>query len=398
MSGWVRWLGLWALCACMCAGTALAEGPRLVLWVAADKGYDGFQRVGDRFTALSGVQVRVERPEGAAEKFQQAVTAGRGPDIICLAHNNAGAWARAGLLAPLAINRATVQQLEPVALQAFTFDGRLWGYPLAIEAVGLIYNKALVREPPTTFDGVVALDRQLQQQHGGRVRALLWDYNSSYYTWPLLAGAGGTVFEGPGSAPATTRRPGVNHPGAVQAGEVIARLVRDGHMPNGVRYSEVEAQFARGQVAMVISGPWSWDNARRAGIDFGVAALPAVIPGKPSKPFVGVLGCMVSAVSPSKDIAREFLEFHLLKPDSLKTINADVPLGVPAHRGFAAELARDPAIATTLANARQGRVMPQAADLGRFFLAMNAALEAISSGRQAPRAALDQAAERMRGQ
>jgi maltose/maltodextrin transport system substrate-binding protein len=86
-----------------------------------------------------------------------------------------------------------------------------------------------------------------------------------------------------------------------------------------------------------------------------------------------------------------------MQVESLKTINADVPLGVPAHRGFAAELARDPAIATTLANARQGRLMPQAADLGRFFVAMDAALEAISSGRQPPREALDQAAERMRG-
>jgi maltose/maltodextrin transport system substrate-binding protein len=297
----------------------------------------------------------------------------------------------------VALSRATVDSLEPVALQAFRFDGRLWGYPLAIEAAGLIYNKALVREPPSTFDGVLALDRQLQQQHGGRVRALLWDYNSSYYTWPLMAGAGATVFDAPAGAPAATRRPGVNHPGAVQAGELIARWVRDGHMPSNARYSEMEAQFARGQVAMVISGPWSWDNARRVGIDFGVAAIPAVIPGKPSKPFVGVLGCMVSAVSPLKDIAREFLEHHLMQPEGLKTINADVPLGVPAHRGFAAELSRDPAIAATLANARQGRLLPQAADLGRFFVAMNAALEAISSGRQAPREALNQAAERMRG-
>ncbi len=377
--------------------TASAEGLRLVVWVAADKGYDGFQRVGDRFAKDSGVQVRVERPEGAPEKFQQMAAAGRGPDVICRAHNAAGAWARAGLLSPVALSRATVQSLEPIALQAFTFDGRLWGYPLAIEAVGLIYNKALVRKPPSTFDGVLALDRQLQQEHSGRVRALLWDYNSSYYTWPLLAGAGGSIFDATAGAPAATRRPGVNHPGAVQAGELIARLVREGHMPSNARYSEMEAQFARGKVAMAISGPWSWDNARRAGIDFGVAALPAVIPGKPSKPFVGVLGCMVSAVSPLKDIAREFLEFHLMQVESLKTINADVPLGVPAHRGFAAELARDPAIATTLANARQGRLMPQAADLGRFFVAMDAALEAISSGRQPPREALDQAAERMRG-
>jgi maltose-binding protein MalE len=83
-------------------------------------------------------------------------------------------------------------------------------------------------------------------------------------------------------------------------------------MPRGARYAEMEAQFARGKVAMMISGPWAWDNVRKVGIDFGVAPIPAVA-GQPAKPFVGVLGCMVSAPSKLKDVAREFLENHLLQ-------------------------------------------------------------------------------------
>lgn len=146
---------------------------------------------------------------------------------------------------------------------------------------------------------------------------------------------------------------------------------------------------------MMISGPFAWDNARRARIDFGVAPIPAVIPGQPSKPFVGVLGCMIAAPSQVKDIAREFIENHLMQVDSLRIINADVPLGVPANKKFYAELAADPAIRATMENARLGQAIPNIPEVGRFWTAMDAALEAITNGLQSPKDALDGAAARM---
>jgi maltose/maltodextrin transport system substrate-binding protein len=169
-------------------------------------------------------------------------------------------------------------------------------------------------------------------------------------------------------------------------------------MPKGARYAEMEAGFARGQVAMMISGPWSWENAKKAGIDFGVAPVPAVLPGQPSKTFVGVLGCMVSAPSKLKDIAREFIENHLLTVESLKIISADVPLGTPANKAYFQALSGDPRIVATMANAQRGEPIPNIPEMGRFFPAMDAALEAISNGRQAPEAALDGAAARMKSQ
>ena len=66
---------------------------------------------------------------------------------------------------------------------------------------------------------------------------------------------------------------------------MLDRLIKDGHMPRGVRYSEMESAFAQAaQVAMMINGPWAWDNARKVGIDIGVAPIPS-IGGKAGKPF-----------------------------------------------------------------------------------------------------------------
>ena len=284
---------------------ALAQTPpKLLIWINGDKGYNGLQKVGDAFTAESGVPVVVQHPEGAPDKFQAAAAAGKGPDIMCWAHDRVGEWARSGLLVPVHPPKRVRDAIDESAWRAFTYQGKVWGYPLAIEAVGLIVNRDLVPHIPATFDEVIALDKELSKR--GK-KAILWDYNKSFFSWPLLAGPGGVVFGRNAQGDLDPTQVGVNNAGAVAGANMLAKLIDTGVMPRGARYAEMEAGFARGEVAMMISGPWSWDNARKAGIRFTVAPVPAVVPGQPSKPFVGVLGCMVTAPSKVKDIAREFL-------------------------------------------------------------------------------------------
>ena len=67
----------------------------------------------------------------------------------------------------------------------------------------------------------------------------------------------------------------------------------------------------------------------------------------------------------------------------------------PANKAFYAELARDPNIEATMENARRGEPIPNIPETGKFFTAVDAALEAITQGRQSPKAALDGAAARM---
>jgi maltose/maltodextrin transport system substrate-binding protein len=387
-AGWV--LGAVVLAALPQAAVA-QPAQRLLVWINGDKGYNGLQRVGDAFEKVSGVKVVVQHPEGAPDKFQAAAGAGKGPDIFCWPHDRVGEWAKSGIIVPVKPSRAIREGIDDSAWKAFTYNGKLWGYPLAIETIGLIVNKALVPRIPETFEEVIALDRTLSAQ--GR-KAILWDYNKTFFTWPLLAGAGGTVFATRPDGTLDTTQVGVNNAGALQGAEMLARLIREGVMPKGARYSDMEAQFASGKVAMMISGPWAWDNVRKSRIDFAVAPIPRV-GSAPSRPFVGVLGCMITAPSRMKDVAREFLEHHVLQVEGLKTISADVPLGTPANKAYFAELANDPAIAATMANARAGEPIPNIPETGRFWPAMDAALEAITQGRQSPKAALDGAAARI---
>jgi len=388
----VKRLPLLAALAALVVTGAQAQSPKLLVWINGDKAYNGLQKVGNAFEKVSGVKVVVEHPVDATDKFQQAAGAGKGPDIFCWPHDRVGEWAKAGLLTSLRPSAKLKAEVEEQAWKAVSYRGRIWSYPIAIETTGLIYNKALVKTPPQTWDEVMVLDRQLQAQ--GK-HAILWHYNKSFFTWPMLAGAGGEIFGRDAQGDFDPKQVDVNNPGALRAAQVLDRLIRDGHMPKGANYAEMESAFARGEVAMMISGPWAWDNAKRAKIDFGVAGIPAVVAGKPSKSFVGVLGCMISAPSQHKDIAKEFIEHHLMRPDALKVLDADVPIGVPANKAFYAELSVNPLIAASMTNARNGAPIPNIPEVGRFWTAMDAALEAITNGLQSPKDALDGAAARM---
>lgn len=387
-------LGLLATLSLVSAAPALAETDKgtLRIWINGDKAYNGLDTVGQKFTKATGIKVIVEHPQDAPAKFQQAAASGKGPDIMIWAHDRAGEWVSAGLVEPIAPKPAFLSKFEKVGFDAFTFGGKTWGYPLAVEAIGLIYNKDLAKAPPKSFEELFMLDKELQKK--GK-HAILWDYNNTYFTFPLLAANGGYPFgRGPkGDYVATDV--GVNNAGAVKGAEMVAKLIAEGVMPKGATYATMEAAMNKGEIAMMISGPWAWENLKKSKINFGVAPIPS-IGGKPAKSFVGVQGAMINRASANKQLAVEFIENYMLATDGLKTMDADVSLGVTAQKEFYKTRATDPLIAATMTNVASGILMPSLPEMGKFWAAMESALGNISQGRQKPKEALDAAAQRIK--
>lgn len=368
--------------------SAAFEEGALLVWINGDKGYDGLQEIGDRFTEELGIEVVVEHPEAVTDKFQQSAATGDGPDIFIWAHDRFGEWAAAGLIAPVDPSDEVREGIFDFAWEAVTFDGQTWGYPIAVEAVGLIYNKDLVPTPPSSFEEIFSMELP------DGVTPILWDYNNTYFTMPMLMANGGFAFEKDEGGSYDPKVTGVNNDGAKKGAAMLRRLIDEGIMPPGVDYGVMDAAINKGETAMMINGPWAWANLEASGIDFGVAPVPSV-DGQPSKSFVGVLAANINAASPNKDLAVEFIENYLLTDEGLKTINDDVPLGAVADKSFAETLADDENVAATLANAQAGIPMPSTPAMGKFWAAMGPALTNITSGAQTVDAALDDAAQRI---
>jgi len=138
----------------------------LLIWINGDKGYRGLAEVGKKFEKDLGVPVKVEAPEGATDKFQAAAQTGKGPDIMFWAHDRIGEWADAGLLKPLTISEDIKVEFIPMSWDAVTHNKQVWGYPLALEAVSLIYNKKYVTgKPPAQLSEIAGLAKELKAKY-----------------------------------------------------------------------------------------------------------------------------------------------------------------------------------------------------------------------------------------
>lgn len=368
------------------AAYAMEDG-KLIVWINGDKGYDGLQALGDKFSAELGVEVVVEHPEAVTDKFQQAAASGKGPDIFFWAHDRFGEWASAGLISPVEPSQKVRDNTFSFAWDAVTFGGKTWGYPVAVEAVGLIYNKDLLPTPPTTMEEILDL------KIAGIKSPIMWDYNNTYFSMPLLMAGGGFAFEKvDGNYDPTTT--GVNNAGSIAGASIIKELIDKGVMPAGVDYGVMDAAINKGETAMVINGPWAWSNLESSGINFGVAPIPSV-KGQKAKSFVGVLSATINAASPNKDLAIEFLENYVLVDDGLKAINDNVALGAVASKSFSKVIAGNDKIAATLTNAENGVPMPSIPEMGKFWSAMEPALKSITGGQASVEDALNDAATRI---
>ncbi|CAH0252328.1 Maltose-binding periplasmic protein [Rahnella aquatilis] len=372
-------LALSALATLVLSSSAFAkiEEGKLVIWINGDKGYNGLAEVGKKFEKDTGIKVTVEHPDKLEEKYPQVAATGGGPDIIFWAHDRFGGYAQSGLLAEISPDQTFKDKLFPFTWDAVTFNGKLIGYPVAVEALSLIYNKDIIKEAPKTWEEIPALDKELRATGKS---AIMWNLQEPYFTWPIIAADGGYAFKYE-NGKYNIKDTGVNNAGSQAGLQFIIDLVKNKHINADTDYSIAEAAFNKGQTAMTIDGPWAWSNLDKSKINYGVTLLPT-FHGKPSKPFVGVLTAGINAASPNKELAKEFLENYMITDDGLAVVNKDKPLGAVALKSYQEKLEKDPRIAATMANSKNGEIMPNIPQMSAFWYAERSAIINAVNGRQ----------------
>lgn len=367
---------------------ALDEG-KLLIWIGPDKGDAHLETVVAQFAEELGIEVTVEVADPLTDKFQQAAATGDGPDIVLWAHDRFGEWAAGGLISPVAPSQAFQDGILDSGWDAVSSGGKIWGYPVSVEAIGLVYNTDLIETPPASFEELSALSLP------DGVAPILWDYNNTYFTMPMIMANGGYAFKKvDGSYDGADT--GVNNEGAMIGARALKALFDGGVLPQGVDYGVMDGAMANGEVAMVINGPWSWSGYEEAGRNIAVAPVPSVN-GMASPAFLGVYSAAINAASPNKDLAVELIENYMLTDEGLATWNSDGNLGALADK-TAGAAQTDPKVAATIANAATGVPMPSNPEMGAFWSAMGPALSNITSGSASVEDALNDAAARIMGE
>lgn len=322
------------------------------------------------YERTSGTKVEVvEVPFGdIKQKFILGAPQGQAADlVVSIPHDWLGEMAQAGVLEPMGkyVTEAYLSDLQSVAVEAFTFGGKLMGLPAFAESVALIYNKKYVKEPPKTWDEFLALARQ---HTTGSTFGFLYNIGDPYFNFGFFRAFGAeNVF-------AKDAKGNLDPSKLLIGGEVGEKALgfikdlrcRYNLVPEGVDYGVADGAFKDGASAMIINGPWALGDYKKAKIDFGIAPFPTPPGAKnPWGPFLGVQGVVVNAYSKNKTAAVNFAK-TLVTGKNLVSFN-QAGGRIPVSKSAAKTLEKDPVVAGFSKVFALGTPMPNIPEMGKVW-------------------------------
>jgi arabinogalactan oligomer / maltooligosaccharide transport system substrate-binding protein len=374
------------------ATPAEGDAPTLTIW-ADDTRSPVLEALGADFEAQYGVKIVVTQKEfgGIRDDLKVAGPGGEGPDIIIGAHDWLGELVENGLLAEIDLG-AAADQFLPAAVQAFTYDGVLYGMPYATENVAFVYNTDLVQEPPTTWTEVEEVAAQIEEA-GTAPQGFIHQESDPYHFFPIMTSFGGYVF-GLTDEGYNAEDVGIDSPGSLAAATWLDNMYKAGHLKSGsaINYDIMHAQFGKGEAAMMITGPWALPAIRESGVPYAVTTIPGET--QEAQPFLGVQGFMISAFSKDPLLAQTFLQEFVANEETMQAIfDAD-----PRPSAFipVRDKIEDPDLAAFAAAGENGLPMPAIPEMSAVWTAWGNGLTLLAQQRATPEEAFGDAAEQIR--
>ena len=326
--------------------------------------------------------------------FSVAAPAGKGPDIVDGAHDWLGELATNGLLAPLDLGDKGAD-FASAALQAFTYDGELYGLPYMTENVALFRNTDLVPDAPATWKEVVEISRELTADNSDDIEANQYGFvlsgNDAYHFFPMMTAYGGYVFGQNADGTYDPTDIGIGNAGSIKAAALFDSMLEEGLIPPSLDVQTIIDWFEQGKAAMTITGPWNLPRVQDSGINYAIDPLPEG--SAQGRPFMGSKGFMVNAFSENPLLAQIFVAEFIATPELMQAF-FDVEPRPPAYLPILNNL--DDADVQAFALAGENALpMPAIPEMGSVWQAWSNALLLVAQQTEDPDSAFPTAADQI---
>jgi arabinogalactan oligomer / maltooligosaccharide transport system substrate-binding protein len=362
----------------------------LVIW--SDEGrLDVLLNLAEQFEAEYDVNVTVQQLGFGDIRDQFKITgpAGEGPDIIIGAHDWLGELAENALLAEIDLGAKRGQFLD-AAVDAFVYDGTLYGLPVLTENVALFYNPELVPEAPQTWEEVRQIATDLEAA-GTVQQGYVLQEADPYHFYPIMSAHGGYVFGLDAEGNYDPSDVGIGSDGSLAAARWLEEMTGGGHLRADVDWEIMHTMFESGDAAMMISGPWALDRIRQSGVPYAIANIPSGT--DLGRPFLGVHGFMISAFSEQRLLAEAFLLEFVATEETVSAWYDQLP-HTPAFLPVR-DAIDDADLAAFAAAGEEGAPMPAIPEMAAVWTAWGDAITLIMQQQSDAEEAFSNAAEQI---
>lgn len=299
-----------------CASSAVpkessAEKGPVTITVWHDKEDPVIEVLAEKMAALEPeIHVVFEKKSGLTESLKLVGNdRNAAPDLYFFAHDKIGVYAEMGILAPVTdfIPAEAMKKDVPLTVRGATYKDTQYQLPVYFETLLFMYNRKYMQESDIPADTEALYDymqRKTKYGHYGFVE----QHSTPYYAAGWIHGFGGQLIGEDGTP-------------CLDSEEVVSALAYHKKfvdlMPGETEYATVNTLFMEGMAHATIAGPWFVPAVRQAGIDVGIAPMPAVKEtGLPLAPYSGIQGFHVLKIhaEEKKDAITRVLQV-LMQPE-----------------------------------------------------------------------------------
>lgn len=334
------------------------------------------------------ISIKEYNPVYQYEKYQNA---SEKPDVFILQSDKIEEASNQGIIESLDFMIEDKDLYVPVAINALTSKGKIWGAPRSIDTLVIFYNRDVMEYPFETFNEYVEYAKSLSKD---KKYGLIGKLDNFYFAYGMISGMGGYTFAQNKDGTYDENDIGLNNQGAIKGINLIKDYANNYLPPSlltDAGWEDMDKLFADGTAAAVINGPWNLSKYAELGINYGVVPLPILPNGNRFSPFFGVKGYVISSESKNKMLAQKFIR-HINNP-----VYAIMRYMSTAELPPIKVVTTNPLIINDdLANAVSTQInyasmMPAIPRMGKVWDAMNGCLYFSITGKKSPQEAADDA-------
>jgi multiple sugar transport system substrate-binding protein len=213
-----------------------------------------------------------------------AAQQGNSPDVLIVDNPVVSTLAEAGVLATTEDTKLDASAISPNLLAAGQSGGKTYGIPIGANTLALYYNKAVLGaagvDPASVTDWAsltAALAKVTAAGKKGITFSAIGTEEGSFQFLPWFWGSGAQLST-------------LDSADGVAALSLWTDWLKKGYAPNSVINNTQTTswqEFASGQYAFAENGTWQLANAKKAGFEYGVIAIPGKDGGTAPAPTGG---------------------------------------------------------------------------------------------------------------
>ena len=283
---------------------AASAADQIVVWADESRGPNLTKVIAAKGDWVPGYTVKIvtfSSFDALKDAFDKA-TDQTGPDIVVGANDWVPTGAKSGKLAPVTLTPAVKARFNPTQLFDLSYRGSLYGVPIDVNNVAMIYNTKLVSSAPKTFGEMVDFYKANKASKKLKAGLCVAGGGMSWGAHSVFSALGADAYQFNSRDKIVYNRT-FNFPTFAKN---VKTYLLDGKKSNGffpASDAGCKDNFLAGTVPYAIIGNWEWKDYVAKGFEMNLMPVPGVADGTYGKMFGSVSGAMLTTFAAKHGVA-----------------------------------------------------------------------------------------------